>query len=264
MAKGVAQRLVNMLTGREPDSLGIAQGVHTTIGFAALTDIQEDFLRKARGGVGEDGVKWKPLSPKTLAYSRRFGPGEQARLKRGAGLGPHHRHGPGDSKGLLTKEQLTRWRKIYGGVLNRLLASMPEKAAKARAAQIAWAKLKAEGAKTKLEVFGNRPHEILRDTSILLNSLSPGQLGGGDGNLSYRPPSGDGGDQQVFQTLANGVIVGTTVPYAEAHQNGDPARNLPARPFLPVGQVPDAWEQRWLDAANQALAIGAQRLFEAA
>lgn len=253
-----------MLTGREADDQGVARGVHTAIGFAALTDIQEDYLRKARGGTGEDGVKWPPLSPKTLAYSRRFGKGEKTALKKAAGLGAHHKYGPGQNKGLLTKEQLKRWKQIFASRLNRLLLSLPPKQAKAQAAQIAWATLKREGAKTMLEVYGNRQVEILRDTGVLFNSLSPGQLGGGATGVTYTPPSSDGGAEQVFALISNGVIVGTNVEYASAHQNGDPSRNLPARPFLPVGEVPAVWEERWLDVATQALEVGARILFESA
>ncbi len=169
-------------TGGQPDrsrccAAEIVQGVFLAIGFAALSDIHADFVRKARGDVGEDGNKWPRLSPKYLAYGRRFGPGEQSRLKAAAGLGRANSKAPGGNSGLLTASQLKRWRQIYGTRLARFAASMPLAQAKAKAAAIAWATLKAEGAKTKLEVYGNRQVEVLRDTGILLNSLSMGQMG---------------------------------------------------------------------------------------
>lgn len=250
----IIRAMVGTLTGHGSPS-DLAQGVFYSLGFAALSDIQADFVRKARGEVGEDGTRWPRLNPKTLAYSRRFGSGEQAQLKRDAGLGKANRFAPGGRSGLLTAQQLKRWRHIYGTRLARLAASMPLAEAKARAAQIAWATLKAEGAKTKLEVFGNRPHEVLRDTGILLNSLSMGQMGGGQSGAIYSPPRLPGGDQQVFQTLSNGVIVGTNVPYARVHNEGNPAKGIPARRFIPRdGQVPEVWLSRWLNAGMKAVA----------
>lgn len=260
-ARQVVRSLIGAMTGAGGAYADLARGVHYALGFAALSDITADFVRKARGGVGEDGVKWPRLSPKTLAYSRRFGKGEQARLKKAAGLGRGNAYAPGGKKGLLTKAQLKRWRQIYGTRLARFAASMPLGAAKARAAKIAWATLKSEGAKTKLEVFGNRPHEVLRDTGVLLGSLSPGQLGGDGSGVNYSPPSGPGGEEQVFRSMSNGIIVGTNVPYAAAHQNGNPKKGIPARPFLPKGEAPEVWRQRWAAAGTRATTAAIRMAF---
>lgn len=235
--------VVRAVSGTPNQHLHLAKSVHTAVGVAALTDVKEDFIRKARGGTGEDGVQWPPLDPKTLAYSRRFGPGEQTKLKAAAGLGRANSYAPGGNKGLLTKAQLKRWRAIFAAVFARLMATDgDEGSAKARAAQIAWAVLKREGAKTKLEVFGHRKVEVLRDTSVLLNSLSPGATAGD----RYDPPEG-----QIFRLTGSGVIVGTNVPYASVHQRGS-KRGVPARPFLPVGKAPQVWVSRWSKAANLA------------
>lgn len=246
MARGAIIRVVRSLTGKESAHAQAAQHVHTTIGLAALSDIKADFIRKARGNVGEDGVKWPPLSRAYLAYGRRFGPGEKAQLKRDAGLGPGNRR-----RGLLNAAQDKRWRQIFGTRLARLAASMPFEAAKSRAAQIAWSTLKKEGAKTKLEVFGEREHEILRDTGVLLNSLSPGELDPGSGD--YTPTT-----DQIFNLTGSGVIVGTNVKYASVHQNGSKSKSgrgggIPARPFLPVGKAPSVWTKRWALEAQDAI-----------
>tara|TARA_R110000787_G_scaffold102886_3_gene209098 strand:- start:136 stop:585 length:450 start_codon:yes stop_codon:yes gene_type:complete len=135
---------------------------------------------------------------------------------------------------------------IFATRLARLSASMGVGAAKARAAQIAWATLKAEGAKTKLMVFGDRQAEILRDTGVLFNSLSPGRLGGsGD----YAPPA-----DQIFDLVSTGVIVGTNVPYASVHQRGSKKKNIPARPFLPTAKNPACpeWIKRWVEVGSDA------------
>lgn len=231
----------------------VAQAVFIAVGMRALEDIRADFIRKAHGETGEDGNKWKRLDPKTLAYSRRFGAGEQAALKRAAGLGPGNRFAPGGGKGLLTAAELKRWRKYYAMHLGRLAARYPFAQAKAIAAGIAWNKLKAEGAKTKLMVYGNREHDALRDTGMLLNSLSVGTLSGN----RYHRPTLPGGEEQIFTMLDNGIIIGTNVPYAKAHNEGDPKRGIPERRFLPKDdQVPDVWLERWLEHGMLALSIG--------
>lgn len=195
-AKAISRRLASIMAGEGKDGTDIARGVNLAIGSAALSDIKADFVRKARGGTGEDGVKWAPLQPATIAGRRA------------------------------TKQDLRNHAK--GKVL-----------------------------------LSQRQVEILRDTGILLNSLSPGQLGGGAFPNSYSPPNGEGGKEQILKTVADGVQVGTTVPYAGVHQHGAPSRNIPARPFLPH-KIPDKWAARWLRVANQALAVGARLLFERA
>jgi len=256
-AREIVDKVRLALTGGGPDEIGIARSAFTVLGFAALSDIKADFVKKARGGVGEDGVKWPPLSPRTLAYSRRFGPGEQTQLKTAAGLGRGHRHAPVGT-GLLDAAQLKRWKKYFSQALAWLATKYPINQAKSIAAGIAWNKIKAEGGKTKLEVYGHRDVEILRDTGVLLNSLSPGELGGN--GASYAKPKGEGGGDQVFSLLANGVIVGTTVKYAATHQYGDPKRKIPARPFLPA-RAPQVWLDRWSGAFARALEVGLSDAF---
>lgn len=250
-AKRVVARYIAALTGSTNEHSPAANAAHTVVGFAALSDIKDDFVRKAKGQVGEDGVSWPPLSPKTLAYGRR--------APKGRG------HAPGGKDGLLTLAQLRRWRQVYGHTLARMAARENEVtgAMKARAAQIAWTVVKREGGKTKIAEYANRPHEILRDTGVLLNSLSPGQLGGDGVNLIYQPPGGPGGDQQMFSLRPDGIIIGTNVPYAKAHQEGDPRRGIPARPFLPR-IVPTEWTSRWLRAGIGAVQTGLKMALEAA
>ena len=85
---------------------------------------------------------------------------------------------------------------------------------------------------TNVDLHGGRQVDILRDTTRLFQSLTPG--------VDDRP---SGAADQVFQTPPGSVIVGSNVPYAAAHQNGNPAKNLPPRPFLPVGNaIPSAYQ----------------------
>jgi hypothetical protein len=253
-ARNVMYRLAAMLAGRAADAQLLARGVFYAVGFSVLSDIKDDFIVKSRGGVGADGVKWKPLSQKYLAYQRRFGTGEKASLKKSAGLGKGNRFAPGGMSGLLNAEQLKRWRQIYAQLLARFLLSMPVVEAKAKAAAIAWTRLKADGARTKLEVFGRRQVDIGRDTGILLNSLSPGELTGGAASVVYTKPPGEGGDQQVFDALSNGIMVGTNVAYAAAFHK--------LRPFLPQGdRMPEEWRQNMLAIASRAIVAAASHLY---
>lgn len=253
-ARETARALVKMLAGTDSRGADIARGVWFALGFAALADIQNDFITMARGGTGEAGNCWPPLQPATLAYHRRFGPGEQAALKKAAGLGRKHKYAPGDKKGLLSIQQLARWRKIYSQAYARLQMSYPDDVAKSRAAGTAWIILKKEGAKTMLGVYGTRTVEILRDTGILFNSLTPGVL---DPAGNYDKPALEGGTEQICDLIAGGVIIGSNVPYAATHNYGDPSRNIPPRPFLPA-IVPDAWQERWLALAGDALVVAAE------
>jgi hypothetical protein len=264
-AKQLANRVALALVGRAPDDFRIARGVFLSIGFAALSTIKQDFIVKSRGGTGEDGVKWPPLSKEYLAYGRgpgekrgsgrRFGKGEKAALKKAAGIGgAAYRHGIGGNRGLLTAEQKKQWQQIFYHRLQRYLLSEPADSAKGHAAAVAWIAMKERGAKTMLEVFGNRKVDILRDTGVLFNSLSPGVLSSPGPNATYAPVA-----NQVFDIQSNGVIVGTSVPYAIFHQEG---KNKP-RPFLPKDKVPEKWEERWLDAGLEALTVGVRQLFGA-
>lgn len=256
-AIAIIRQVVSQLSGNATDSNGVARGVFYAIGLAALSDVQDAFITKSRGGTDEAGIKWPPLSKKYLAYSRRFGPGEQAALKRGAGLARQHHRGVGGKGGLLDAAQQKRWRQVFSRTMAWAMARYDEGQAKSIAAGHAWNVIKAEGAQTKLEVYGNRVVDILRDTGILFNSLSPGYLDGS----SYTPPMSEGGDKQVFNALRDGIVIGTTVPYAAAHNTGN---GVPKRQIFP-DSIPQVWARRWAGVGVQAIRNGIlQSLGEAA
>lgn len=228
------RRLPAILSGHEPDTLGIASGFKARLGMALLTEIKLDFITKSRGGIGRDGIKWPPLKRSTIAQ-RRTSRAEKKEL----GIGGRR------VRGLLTPSQDRRWRQIYGTRLARLRMTLDENEARARAAQIAWAVLKSEGAKTKLEVLGGRQVDILRDTGELLRSISPG--------VNTKP------DGQILLTEIPGkIVVGTNKkPW---HHRGVPGR-LPARPLWPLsGDIPDAWWEGINRAAERGIAQAARML----
>ena len=231
--KAILAQLPAMLAGRVPDKWGVAQGIQLRLGVAALSQIQQAFIVKSRGGVGSDGISWPPLKRSTIAQ-RPVHAGEKKQL----GIGGKR------TRGLLTPAQDQRWKHIYGTRLARLRLHMSEAAARGRAAQIAWTVLKSEGAKTKLDVLGGRQVDMGRSTGRMLRSLSPGVLD---------QPSGE--PEQVFETPPGEVIVGSNVeyfPYFHAK-----------RPCWPLdGSIPDAWWPAIRDAALTGMLSAAKKVAE--
>lgn len=238
----VLRSLPGILTGRVPDPYGIGEGFRARIGHAALGLILENFERLGRGEPGADGTKWPPLTKEYLAYQRRFGPNEKRDLMKGASLsGRVHKHGPGETKGLLTQSQLQLWRKTFADRFAWYVMSEPDAAAKAHAAAIAWIVVKKAGAKTKLEVFGNRTVQILVDTGYLRGSLTPGTITEQGPNAIYSPPAIFGGLEQVFESQQPyQIVVGTNVKYAKHHHGND---GNGYRPLWPVSFPDDWWNQ---------------------
>jgi phage gpG-like protein len=259
-AKAAVRAAVAQASGREPDTLNIKHGMALAVGAAVLADVKDDFVRKADGGTGEDGNKWPPLAPATIA-NRRKGPGD-AELLKAAGLKKSHRFKRMLNKNTLTKEQQKEWERVYRFNVLRFALSTTLPTANQRARALAWEHVRKLGADpkmnpTRVNVFGGRQVKILRDTGRLMNSLSPGVLSGVGPDSSYTKPTAEGGEEQILEILESGMMVGTNVKYAATHQYGDAERNIPARPFLPDnGTVPDIWLARWAKKANEALAAG--------
>lgn len=190
----------------------VADAVMKRIGLAILGRIRQAFITKARGGTDEAGDRWKPLSPRTIAYSktRQRGKGGRTRTEKKRPTHPSQ---------ALTAKQQARWWEVY----RRQLAIY--KGDKGHAAAVAWLILKREGAKTLVDKYGHRQVEILRDTGLLLNSLSPGVASA----------------EQVFRVGPGNVIVGTNRKGALVHHRGIPGR-LPQRRLWPD---PHRWPASW-------------------
>jgi hypothetical protein len=209
-----------------PDPFGIARDIQLRCGVALLSQIQQDFITKSRGGTGRDGIKWAPLLRSTVAQRRTTG-----QERKSLGISGKR------TRGLLTPAQDKRWRAIFASRVAKLRLMMSDGEAKARAAQIAWTILKSEGAVTKLQVLGGRQVDIGRDTSRMFRSLSPG--------VEDRP---SGESEQVFEVPPGAVIVGSNVPYFPAFNK--------RRPVWPAdGQLPPAWA----DAVAIAMRAGITR-----
>lgn len=250
----IARQLAGILAGREPDRLGIAKGFMLALGFGVLSSVKDAYVVKARGGTDAMGIKWPPLSPVTIA-NRRVGPGD---IRRDPIIKEREK---------IRKRELAAIKREFGkqegALFERFLVSLDPRAARARARQIASARATRATGLTKVQAMGSRAVEILRDTGVLLNSLSPGRLSGSGAGTTYTKPSGEGGQEQFFQTTPGELIVGTNVEYAGTHQFGDLLRNIPARPFLPEdeNQISEVWWEDWLDIAVRSLEKGTELLF---
>lgn len=227
----IVRSLPLVLNGHMQDPGGLAQGLQLRIGAAALSLIKVAFIAKSRGGTDEAGDSWTKLSPKYVAYGRRHPELTQIRKQAKAEGRP--------GRPMLTKKQDERWRRIFAGKLHQVSAKQRKMTifggtstqAKSAAAAYAWAVLKAEGGQTIFDNFKDAPVEILRDTGVLLNSLSPGVNG----------PSGH--ENQVFRVQPGTVIVGTNRKGAAAHHKG--SGKLPERRLWPrVERWPSSWWQQ--------------------
>lgn len=206
------------------DDNSITHAMMVRVGMTALGRIKQAFVVKSRGGTDEAGDRWKPLSPKTIAYSktRQRGRGGRTRAENKRESHPSQ---------ALTKRQRDRWWEVY----RRQLAI--RKGDKGHAAAVSWLVLKREGAQTLLTKYGYRQVEILRDTGLLLNSLSPGVASA----------------EQVFRVGAGEVIVGTNRKGAAAHHHGVPGR-LPQRRLWPeTSKWPASWWRDIVDQVKQGL-----------
>ena len=199
-----------------------ANAMMTRCGLTALGHIKKAFVTKARGGTDEAGEKWQPLSPRTIAYSRTRSRGRGGRTKAEKGRADR------PSQALNARQQ-SRWWSLYRQGL------VIFKGDKESAAKRAWAILKREGATTLLDKYGNRQVEILRDTGLLLNSLSPGVSSA----------------EQIFRVGPSEVIVGTNRKGAADHHSGVPNRLPQRRLWPPVSRWPQSW---WQDILEQVQA----------
>lgn len=239
------RRVVRQIAGRAVAPAGLAVRVLLPAALVLLSKVHLAFLAKSRRQASEDGITWAELSPKTVAARRTT----KAELKSLGVTGKRVR-------GFLTPDEDRRWRGIFAARLAAFRAQgMGEGAARARAAANAWAILKAQGAKTKLQVLGSRVVDIGRDTGALLRSLTPGVRLDPTGRtppppMGNTPPAADG--QVIDLTRPGRLTVGTTVPYA--------AKFHAKRPLWRTdGRLPELWRQAVWAAVLRGLVAEAGR-----
>lgn len=212
--------------------LPLARALMIRMGIAALDRIKEAFIIRAAGGTDATGLKWKPLSPSTIAYHRRHAP-------KAGGKNPIPKGSTRAAKVpsyALTPKQRENWWKYYRIYLGRYND-------KAHAARAAWVKVKAEGGTTLMARYGGQQVQILRDTGLLLASLTPGTYAGGTS-----PPKVK---EQIFTLQRGQAIIGTSREWAWTHHRG--TARIPKRELWPD---PSRWPEQWWDEITQAGADG--------
>lgn len=232
--------LPKILSGEIPVPASALANIHLRVAVSLLSCIQQDFVVKSRGGVGRDGIKWKPLDPRTIAARPVTASERKAAGEKGKG-----------QRGLLSPAENKRWKAIYASTLARARAKGTGDA-EGLAARTAWSVLKSQGAKTKLAVYGSRQVDIGRDTSRMYRSLTPGVVTGD--TRAFQGDAPDSGDQ-VFVLIPGGAIVGSNVPYFERFHN--------VRPVWPLdNSIPEAWMVEVMRQAVEGIIIALQMLIQ--
>jgi len=221
-----SQYVRQLATRGSVPSRELTQYVLVPVAMVLLSKVAQAFIQKSRGETGSDGIRWKPLSPKTIAARRTTRAEKKA-------LGMTGRR----TRGNLTPAQDRRFKDIFGTRLARFLATgMEITEAKERAGRIAWATVIAEGAKTKLMLLGSRKVDIGRDTGALLRSLTPGTRRPGEVILSPVVPTPGATPvrqrNQVLEVGGGWVMIGSLLPYAERFHR--------VRPLWPK-TIPAVW-----------------------
>ena len=230
-AEAILGKIPQVLTGKARDDSGLAYRVQVRIANAVLSKIRQAFVVKARGGTDEAGITWKPLKRETIAQRR-----STASERKALGVGGRR------VRGFLTPAQDKLWRAIFRSRFVALAPRVGPREAAAIAGAVAWSILKKHGAKTKLDVLGGRSVEMLRDTGVLFNSLSPG--------VEEQPSRAA---ENVTDIRPGEIIVGSAVKYA-AYQHR-------WRPFWPTdGTLPASWRDAMAGAAARGILAAAQTM----
>lgn len=229
------RRVPRLVSGRTGAG-GAVQALQVRVGLTVLGLIKEAFLVKAQGGTDAAGERWRPLAPSTIAYNRRH----PLLTKKKSWLPVKVVRSGFAPSFALTDKQRERWWELYRRGLARY------KGDQSHAAAVAWHVVKKEGARTLLEMYGDAKVEILRDTGLLFNSLTPGA----DPDTAPRSPPRV--KHQVFRPGSGEVIVGTNRKWAWTHHKGVPGR-LPQRRLWPD---PGKWPAFWWDMILEQARLG--------
>lgn len=227
-----------MLAGTKPSRFGITKLFWGAIGYSVFQSISDAFEAKSFGLPDELGNEWNDLTQHYKAYKRPLMGGDLPQnLKR--------RMQNKSTLGLLTPGEYARWKKIFGTMYHWNKDKIPDSDAKAFAGQVAWTRLKEEGAKTKWKELGERNVLINRITDRLYLSLVPGNF---DSDSGYSKNNRN----QVFVISKGTLTLGTKVPYANLVSK--------TRPLWP--EDIDKWLSEALDFATTALTAKIERIIK--
>ena len=227
---------------------GVGAGFRHRLAESFYSLVAPNFDRLGRGEAAANGESWKRNTEKYLAYGK--GP-KSSRM--GTGHAPNNilwsepgsAYSSGEERklprgtGHLTGDLLKHWWQVY--LQNKaflLMAGWEHKAAKARAAQVAWEDVKRFGGRTLLQTHGKRRDQVLVDTGKLRASLQPGYVVAGIGaSAEYVTANAE----QIFESEPGEVVVGSKHKHAAKHHEG--RGRLPERRLWPEEIPPDWWDE---------------------
>jgi hypothetical protein len=198
--KRIIKSIPNVISGKEKDPHGLHNRFWGAVALSMFKSMSKAFDTKSQGQQDDLGQTWHDISEQTKAYSRPAHVGDLPRKMRRGMSNPN-------TMGLLNPGEYKIWKGIWAGVFNSKKADLGDAEAKIEAGKVAWGKLKAMGAQTKINILGSRDLLILRDTDKLFRSFLPGNLS----KKSYRKYNRD----QIYEVRKGEIKVGTKVEYAE-------------------------------------------------
>jgi hypothetical protein len=145
LGENIEKAINSLYQGEYQGGIG-SEPMFRECGTIILGHIRRSFMTKSHGGTDEAGERWKPLSPKTIVYSRRSGSKTR----------------PSES---LNKQQSERWWSLYRQGLAMF------KGDKSHAARRAWFVVKKEGATTLFDKYQHSNVSILYNTGKLFDSI---------------------------------------------------------------------------------------------
>lgn len=220
--------VVDVAAGVNPVRTALVTGFLIRCSNALLSQIQQDFITKSRGGTGRDGIWWEPLKPSTIAR-RRLGKGDQKLISDKA------------RNKALTPEQIKANNKaIRQRTAQYIARGMDRDKAREMAKRVT---LRGQ-VPTKTSILGGRNVQILIDTGVMFGTLEPGYLD---------QPSGV--HDQLLETEPGRLAVGSKSNKFLFNHFGT-KRGLPARPSWPLdGDLPMEWWDPVLQAGQRGLQL---------
>jgi len=208
--KRVFASIGGYITGELKDIHGIGRVFWTSLTVELFTLIHKSYKARSEGGADDLGNTFKPLARSTIAQ-RPIGTKQLSQFgltKKQSGTSFKDR-----KRGLLSPEEDAEWRRKYSSVLSQLMLKINYSQAQVIAAKIAWAHVKKMGARTRLDVLGDRNVLIMRITDRIFDSLEPSI----NSNRGYRPKK-----NQLYKQTGNKLEIGTLVEYAKYHNKSRP------------------------------------------
>lgn len=214
---------IQILQGKVPKYISVYKAYRARLMEQFMLRLNRSFWARAKRGADELGNTWKPLAPSTHAY-KPLSPIEK---------GTYAIDGK-RNRGLLTPAEDRIWRGIFARTLARLEAR-GESNPKKKAAEKAWAIIKARGARTLIGLGR------ITDTNIRTGQLVASTRAGSVHNHRYYVVK----NQEI---RPGSLTVKLTLPYVEEVDK--------VRPIIPDNA------SRWVKEAHDIAIIEAKAVYE--